>query len=69
MQLYCAERAGVDTIVATPHLYPAEDTVDAFLERREKAYEKLGWSAIYGIDDMCRDADRWQTNNPNGYES
>jgi len=35
----------------------------------KKATEKLGWSAIYGIDDMCRDSDRWQTNNPNGYDN
>ena len=35
----------------------------------KKAAEKLEWSAIYGIDDMCRDSDRWQTNNPNGYDN
>jgi UDP-glucose 4-epimerase len=28
----------------------------------------LGWEAEYGMVDMCRDADRWQTKNPNGYE-
>ncbi len=33
----------------------------------QKAAEKLGWSAIYGIDDMCRDSDNWQTKNPDGY--
>ncbi|MBE6600518.1 MAG: UDP-glucose 4-epimerase GalE [Ruminococcaceae bacterium] len=32
-----------------------------------KAKEVLNWTAKYGIDDMCRDADRWQTNNPEGY--
>ena len=32
-----------------------------------KAQAVLGWSAKYGIDDMCRDADRWQTMNPEGY--
>ena len=32
-----------------------------------KAIEKLGWSAIYGIDEMCRDCDNWQTKNPDGY--
>ena len=32
-----------------------------------KAYELLGWKAQYGIEDMCRDAHRWQTQNPNGY--
>lgn len=33
-----------------------------------KAREKLGWTAEKGIEDMCRDAWRWQTTHPNGYE-
>ncbi|MBQ4111251.1 MAG: UDP-glucose 4-epimerase GalE [Clostridia bacterium] len=33
-----------------------------------KAREILGWEAKYDMVDMCRDADRWQTMNPNGYE-
>ena len=33
-----------------------------------KAKVVLGWEAEYGMVDMCRDADRWQTMNPNGYE-
>lgn len=33
-----------------------------------KAKEKLGWVAKYDIEDMCRDAWRWQKMNPNGYE-
>jgi UDP-glucose 4-epimerase len=32
-----------------------------------KAKEILGWQAEYGMVDMCRDADNWQTKNPNGY--
>lgn len=31
------------------------------------ARELLGWQAEYDIVRMCRDADRWQTNNPEGY--
>jgi UDP-glucose 4-epimerase len=27
----------------------------------------LGWRAMRGIDDMCRDAWRWQSENPDGY--
>ena len=34
-----------------------------------KAYEKLGWRAEYGIEEMCRDANNWQMKNPNGYDS
>lgn len=33
-----------------------------------KAQAKLGWAAEKGIEDMCRDAWRWQINNPKGYE-
>lgn len=33
-----------------------------------KAKNELGWTAEYGIREMCEDSFRWQTNNPNGYE-
>lgn len=33
-----------------------------------KANEDLGWEAKYGIKEMCEDAWRWQSNNPNGYK-
>ena len=33
-----------------------------------KAKEILGWEAKYDMVDMCRDADNWQTKNPNGYD-
>ena len=32
-----------------------------------KAKEGLGWTAQYGIDEMCRDSWNWQKNNPKGY--
>ena len=34
----------------------------------KKAKELLGWTAEKNLEDMCRDAWRWQTQNPNGYE-
>ena len=34
-----------------------------------KAEKELGWTAQYGIDEMCEDSWRWQSKNPNGYES
>ena len=34
-----------------------------------KAREILGWEAQYDMVDMCRDADNWQTKNPNGYDA
>lgn len=27
----------------------------------------MGWKAVYGLEDMCKDAWHWQKNNPNGY--
>ncbi len=32
-----------------------------------KAKEELGWEAEFGIERMCADSWRWQSNNPNGY--
>ena len=32
-----------------------------------KAKRELGWEAKYGIDEMCADSWRWQSQNPNGY--
>jgi UDP-glucose 4-epimerase len=32
------------------------------------ASQELGWHAERGIDEMCADAWRWQSANPNGYE-
>jgi UDP-glucose 4-epimerase len=33
-----------------------------------KAQDDMGWSADRGIDEMCADAWRWQSSNPNGYQ-
>ena len=33
-----------------------------------KAKEELGWEAQYGIEEMCADSWRWQSQNPNGYD-
>ncbi len=33
-----------------------------------RAREELGWTAEYGIREMCEDSWRWQSNNPNGFE-
>lgn len=34
-----------------------------------KAERELGWRARYSLDDMMQDAWRWQSKNPNGFES
>jgi UDP-glucose 4-epimerase len=33
-----------------------------------KAQNKLNWIAQKGLEEMCSDSWRWQSNNPNGYE-
>ena len=33
-----------------------------------KANNELGWKAEFGIERMCQDSWRWQSNNPSGYE-
>lgn len=33
-----------------------------------KAKEELGWEAMKGIEEMCTDSWKWQSNNKNGYE-
>ena len=35
----------------------------------KKAREVLGWTATKNLEDMCRDAWRWQSNNPKGYDA
>lgn len=32
-----------------------------------RARQELGWEATLGLDDMCADAWRWQSQNPQGY--
>ena len=32
-----------------------------------KALKELGWKAERGIEEMCEDSWRWQSQNPNGY--
>ena len=34
-----------------------------------KALNELGWKAERNLEDMCRDTWRWQSTNPNGYDS
>ena len=34
-----------------------------------KARDELGWEAKYGIEEMCASSWKWQSANPNGYNS
>ncbi|MCQ2429656.1 MAG: UDP-glucose 4-epimerase GalE [Clostridia bacterium] len=42
--------------------------IDACYADPAKALSILGWQAEYDLTDMCRDANRWQSMNPNGYD-
>jgi UDP-glucose 4-epimerase len=35
----------------------------------DHAQSELGWKAARGIEDMCVDAWRWQSGNPEGYQA
>ena len=35
------KNSGVDALVATPHFYPGNMTVESFLQRRNNAYERV----------------------------
>ncbi len=43
--------------------------IDECYANPEKAARVLGWSAEYGLEDMCRHAYGWQTKNPMGYDA
>ncbi len=45
----------------------AGDIAEAYSDPT-KAMNELGWKAELGIDDMCADSWRWQSNNPEGYK-
>lgn len=43
------------------------DAAEAYAEA-SKAKEEMGWETHFGLEDMCVDSWRWQSQNPNGYE-
>jgi len=40
-----------------------------YYAQADYAQEVLGWKAKYDVDRMCEDTWRWQSTNPNGFES
>ena len=41
---------------------------DEVYANAKKAKNILGWTAKYGVEEMCEDTWRWQSGNPKGYE-
>lgn len=37
---------GIETVIATPHFYANDETVESFLERRERSYNQINIEAI-----------------------
>ena len=46
-----------------------EGDVDVSYADVSKAKAELGWEAKYSLDEMCADSWKWQSMNPEGYES
>lgn len=42
--------------------------IDIMFSSPEKAKKEMNWQVKYGLEDMCRDAWKWQSKNPNGYK-
>ncbi|MBR5967413.1 MAG: UDP-glucose 4-epimerase GalE [Lachnospiraceae bacterium] len=59
------------TGVKVPYVITARrpGDIDACYSDATRAKNELGWTAQYGIEDMCRDAWNWQSKNPNGFEA
>ncbi|GMT26940.1 hypothetical protein PFISCL1PPCAC_18237, partial [Pristionchus fissidentatus] len=46
---------------------PREGDVASVFCDPARAQDKLGWKAELGLEEMCRDLWKWQTENPNGF--
>ena len=44
------------------------DNRDSFVHNLARYVRELGWEAVRSIHEMCADAWRWQSQNPQGYE-
>ena len=64
--LHAFEKACVKTLPYEVKPRRAGDIATCYCDA-SKAEKELGWKAQYGIDRMCEDSWRWQSNNPNGY--
>jgi UDP-glucose 4-epimerase len=62
------ERASGRTIPMEKVARRAGDVAESYADA-SLAEKLLGWKAVYGLDDMCRDAWRWQSMNPYGYRA
>src|SRR5882672_8827416 len=64
--VHAFERASGRTIPTEQVARRAGDVAESYADP-SLAERVLGWKAVFGIDDMCRDTWRWQSMNPHGY--
>jgi UDP-glucose 4-epimerase len=64
--VHAFERASGRTIPIEQVARRAGDVAESYADPA-LAERLLGWKAAYGLDDMCRDTWRWQSQNPHGY--
>jgi UDP-glucose 4-epimerase len=64
--VHAFERASGRTIATEKVARRAGDVAESYADP-SLAERLLGWKAEHGIDDMCRDTWRWQSQNPHGY--
>ncbi|MFC6704704.1 UDP-glucose 4-epimerase GalE [Flexivirga alba] len=57
----CGRRLSHEVVPRRPGDVPAN------LADPRRAHDELGWRAVHGIDRMCADTWRWQSQNPTGY--
>ena len=69
LQLKCAfeKASGIEIPYVIDPRRPGDP--DEVYADASKALNMLGWKAERGVDEMCEDTWRWQSGNPNGYES
>lgn len=62
-----SKASGVEIPYAIKERRPGD--IASCFARADKALAELGWKTEYDLERMCIDSWRWQSNNPNGYES
>jgi UDP-glucose 4-epimerase len=65
--VHAFERACGHRVALEFHARRPGDVAESYADPSHAA-RALGWRARFGLDEMCRDAWRWQSNNPAGYD-
>ncbi len=68
LQLVNAFERATDTEIPYEVVDRRPGDIDAVWADVSLAEEELGWRASRSVEDMCADAWRWQSQNPDGYE-